>query len=214
MIRCAVDFCRTLQEKFPHRKWLVVGKGPTSDYVSRVDPAKHRVLTLNHACKVIHFDIAHFVDLEALAKCEEYLLLGTGVVCLPWHPHSNNKPTVKTLEQWCDEIPVLYDLASQGRVVSYDAAKAVRPTPGLQRIRLKKFSVVGAFNLLAAAGAKSIDSIGVDGGKEYGQSFDPSDKFSNGQKTFDVQTPELQSTVQTNNIKWRRLYADAGKHLG
>lgn len=211
-IQNAVRFVKDLSTLVP-RPWLIVGKGPSVDFITRVDPAEYHVLTLNHACRVISPTIAHFVDLEAFLECSEALADHETPTCLPYHPHVACKPSEKTLVQYCGlfgepgkSIPLAWLLAKD-KLLSYNATTAskLRSSSSLPTVRLRHFGAVGAFNLLAQAGVSVIHSIGVDGGTGYAEAFDAKDKLANGRKSFDAQLPEIEKTVKAHKIAWTKL---------
>lgn len=183
--------------------WLVVGKGPSCGYISRVDPARYHVLTLNHACRVVEPSIAHFTDLEAFFDCVPTLDDRKCAYCLPWYPHVGNAVGRKTLN---DHGPAVRP-KGLGDLVSYNSSLAHKlpRNAALPDVRVRHFSAVAAFNILALAGIREIASIGVDGGTGYAEGFDPKDRLANGRKSFDPQTKEITNTVTRNGIHWTRL---------
>lgn len=187
------------------RPWLVVGKGPSCDFVGRVDEREYHVFTLNHACTAICPAIAHFVDLEAFEDCRPLLARMQATYCLPWHPHQGNGPG-PDLNALGDRVRK-HDGKPIGTLVSYNSSVAFKlpRNSGLPDVRLRYFSAVAAFNILALAGVKTVLSIGVDGGTGYAEQFDPKDRLANGRRSFDVQTREIERTVAGNGITWTRL---------
>jgi len=185
----------------PSRGWLVVGKGPTSDRFNELDTDKYRIITLNHACRITLPHIMHFVDIEAFEDNLERINQLNCFVCLPWYPHVRFRAGDKTVLDY----PKVAALGP--RLISYNATTAgKRPKKlSLPTIRLRYFSAVGVFNILAAAGVRNIYSIGVDGGTGYGVAFDPATKLANGHKSFDAQTKELEATVRRVKGKWIKL---------
>lgn len=186
------------------KPWLVVGKGPSSDRIGDVDPRAFHVLTLNDACRLVAPDVAHFVDVEALARCRTNLRALSNrnyptAVCLPWHPHEKFRPRVRPLDA--------EDAAGCGVLISYNATTAgkLSTNVALAVVRLRHFSAVGAFNLLGAAGVHRLYTIGVDGGTGYGAVFDPADKLANGRQSFDAQTRELHLACSRWRIEWTKL---------
>lgn len=214
MLSSAVEYIRSKTE----RPWLVLGKGPTSDLFDTIDAAKYHILTLNHACRVPkQIALAHFVDIEAFHECGDALAQAETAVCLPWYPHAASAAGRKTLMEYVTLLPptepnkyqALGWLLAKDLLVSYNASTATaavhKPHPKLPRIKLRFFSAVGAFNLLAAAGVKTIHSLGVDGGTGYGKQFDAKDRLANGRSTFDDQTSQLLDTCRRNRIQWHKL---------
>lgn len=224
MIRSAVDFIRDVTRVSP-RPWMVLGKGPTSDYICRIDPSEYHILTLNHACKVTVPTIAHFVDVEAYEDCVENLIdVSKTAICLPWYPHWHNKPQCGNLFDLTLYTPPLKTMAGKSPLsdggkrlilatereklmLSYNASTAGKQKPGknLPNIELRYFSAVAAFNLLARADVKEVHTLGVDGGIGYGDAFDKKDCLSNGQSSFDIGIREIVRTVQKNGMRWLKL---------
>lgn len=194
---------RTLADPRP---WLVVGKGPTAAGLTEATAGKYHVLTLNHACQLVTPALAHFADLEAFHDCEERLAALGCACCLPWHPHVRNAAGRKTLDDYAHAVRRCQD-KRLGLLVSYNASTAntLPRNRLLPNITLRYFSAVGAFNVLAAAGVKEVVTAGVDGGTEYAPQFDPGTRLANGQKTFDVQLPELRATCRRHGITWVKL---------
>lgn len=202
MIGSALDYVRDLTLAAPKKPWLVVGKGPTTDYICRVDLDAYHVLSLNHACLLVTPHLAHFVDMEAYDACRERLReLKPVHCCLPWHPHLGCRPTPATLAD------LVFEAETYGPLWSYNASTGHKflKHPKFPFVHLRFFSAVGAFSLLALAGVKTVHSIGVDGGKGYGESFDRKDRLANGRQSFDVQTPEIVKTCKTWRMAWTPL---------
>lgn len=208
MITSVVDFVRTHTLAHP-RPWLVVGKGPSADYIARVDTREYNVVTLNHACRVVRPALAHFIDLEALAECEPHL---TGVpVALPWHPHRHFKPVAATLDDLAEQDGLIRRHYHTGipstLLYGYNSTTANKLARNIRLpvLRVRFFSATAAFAILCAAGVREIHSLGVDGGTGYADGFDPKTRLANGRKTFDDQTPEIERTVRMAKAGWTRL---------
>jgi hypothetical protein len=210
-----VSLVRSLSAIDPSKTWLVVGKGPSCDYISRVDERDYHVLTLNHACRVIKPTVAHFVDIESFLACGDALAQNLTYTCLPWRPHVGHHPG-KTLLEHCGlfgeegRSSALAWLHAKQKLVSYNAttASAQKPAPALPIIRLRHFGAVAAFNILAMAGVQTVHSIGIDGGTGYAAAFDMRDHLANGRKSFDAQTAEIRHTVRVHKIAWTQLGRD------
>lgn len=212
MIQNAVDYVRGLTGK----PWLVLGKGPTSDLIETVDLTRYRILSLNHACRLVVPDLAHFVDLEAFDECGERLAKKEIVACLPWYPHVSSGAGRHPLSHYCGLLPdpphkrqALGWLLAKDKLCSYNAstasAKCHVPNPKLSHVRLRFFSAVGAFNLLGLAGIRCLTTLGVDGGTGYGKAFDAKDKLANGRMTFDDQTKSLFEACGKHKMRWLKL---------
>ncbi len=215
MIRSAVDFIRDATRVSP-RPWMVLGKGPTSDYICRIDLSEYHILSLNHACKIVVPTIAHFVDVEAYNDCTARLFAIPSVICMPWRPHWHNRPQCGNLfDLGLTPTPamsfggkqLLRKREGEGAFLGYNASSAgkQKPSDRLPHVELRYFSAVGAVNLLAKAGVKEIHTLGVDGGIGYGDAFDKKDCLSNGQASFDIGIREIVRTVQKNKMRWLKL---------
>lgn len=209
MLPSVVGFVRHLTAATP-RPWLLVGKGPSCARLAALDLSAYHVFTLNHACCLTPtFAVAHFVDVEAAAACENFLLAAVartaGRLCLPWHPHVTFKPATAPLVPSANAAVSAYQAA--GKLVSYNATTAGRLPRhhALPVVTLRQFSAVAAVNVLALAGVKVVHAVGVDGGTEYHSAFAPADKLSNGRPSFDSQWPWIRKTVAEFGIAWRKL---------
>lgn len=195
---------RELAGRRPGRPWLVVGKGPTAP-AAIAHAAGCHVVTLNHACRLVRPDLAHFVDVEAVCDCRGDL--GDAVLVVPWRPHCGCRPGPRTLDgyDWAAAA------AARGRLASYQASTAPPDPsrPDLPRLRLRYFGAVAVFHLLAESGVREVWSAGVDGGRDYAAVFDRRTLLANGRGSFDDQFPEIDRLVRSYGLSWRRLPAAA-----
>ena len=203
MIRDVVQWLRAIREAKPEMKWLIIGKGPTSDLLPKVDVSQFVTVTLNHACKLLHAGLAHFTDLEALDQCEQILSARNCNVCMPWHPHIGMKPACSTLLNFATpgntvHRSVLSRSLGNGMLFSYNStvAQKLSKNPKLSTVRVRYFSSVAVFNIVAAAGVKEIHTLGVDGGTKYGSAFQELTPLENGRESFDVQAQEIALTCK------------------
>lgn len=195
----AVDLIRETASFF--QNVLVVGKGPTSD---RLPPIEENtlVVTLNHACKIIRPQIAHFVDWAAFEDCRSYLN-NDMLIVMPWRPHIKFKATEKTL----------LDLITFGdrslTWTAYNATTSKLPKQeGLPTALLKAFSVTAVFDLLGQAGIHTVTTVGVDGGTTYANAFSEYKPLTNGQKSFDTQTSIINDICKRRKITWFKFNPD------
>jgi hypothetical protein len=194
-----------------------------------------RTFGLNHVCREVRVDVAHAIDFDVVEHCGARLLTHAGVVVMPWHPHvpDTRRPdwvrqavrvSPLTLEEHADAHPVLRQLARDGRLLWYNLSSAApsgadqaqtqepgqRPgaRPDSPVVRGRHFSAVAALNLLAMAGARTVRSLGVDGGTAYGSPFaDLADRtrLAGGQRTYDLQFPEIGRTLVTTGLSYAPL---------
>jgi hypothetical protein len=204
----AVAFLRS-RNKGP---WLVLGTGPATDDVALVKTwaERHFTMTLARACKLVRPTVALFMDMEPYQESLFKWLDPETPVCLPWHPHVGCKPCPDTLQDFVSRggvFSVPRVTVTIKHLLSFNSTTAGKlpPNPELRTVKVRHFSAVAAFNLLALAGVTEVYSLGVDGGTGYGKAFDPKDRLRNGRKDFDAQFPEIEATCRKHKIKWTRL---------
>ena len=215
MIGNATSKIRDCMLAEPGRKWLILGKGPTSDLVGRLTLSDYFVVTLNHACKLVRSTFAHFTDLEAFDDCCDHVKTSADAVIMPWHPHLGMKPSLMTLSDYTRPSagsgyrPALAWFATGDRLFSYNSSLAhkLERCDKFPTIRVRYFSAVAAFNLLAYAGVRHVYSLGVDGGTAYGKAFDRKDRLANGRESFDIQFREIALTCKHTGVVYTNLAA-------
>jgi hypothetical protein len=221
------DWFRTLAD--PRTPWLLLGKGPTFSRLA--DPGLAgpdlqgtlhgwRTFGLNHVCREMRVDVAHAIDLDVIDQCGDRLLDHAGVLVMPWHPHvpDTRRPdwvrqairvSPLTLEEHAEAHPVLRQLARDGRLLWYNLSTA-EARPGSPVVRGRHFSAVAALNLLAMASARTVRSLGIDGGTAYGTPFEDlasRTRLAGGQRSFDLQFPEIGRTLVTTDVSYAPLDA-------
>lgn len=191
------------------KPWLIVGKGPSAIRFPTITAGRpYHLFTLNHACVFLPEgdtdSVAHFMDLEAAQDCADILLRRHAPLCLPWYPHVKFKPRRESL---IVDPQIAGSRSEAFTVLSYNSTIAgnLPRNPNLPTIRVRFFSAVAAFNILAAAGCRDIYSLGLDGGNNYAPQFHPKDKLANGRKSFDVQFSEIARTIQEQNVVHKRI---------
>jgi Glycosyl transferase family 8 len=201
------------------RPWLIYGKGPTFGTRSQYDTSKYLTLGLNHVCREQPVTLAHIIDLDVVDACGEALFSNAQAVVMPWWPHTKNRgvlagtlqaPT-KLSPQNLDELshshPILARLRDEGRLLWYNLSSG--PRHGDEPVvEVRYFSSEAALNLLAAAGVRTVRSLGIDGGASYSGEFsDLRDKtlLANGRTTFDVQFGPIARTIMTTGLDYAPL---------
>jgi hypothetical protein len=143
-------------------------------------------------------DVAHIMDIDVVIACADALRTNCRYLVMPRHPHVACEPSRRRLEEFFGAVPVLRELDGQGRLVWYSSSGA--PVPGAARdIRVRFFSSEAALGVLGELGARDVRTIGIDGGRQYGSSFQHLDdvtKLANGQPSFDLQFAELELNRQ------------------
>lgn len=194
------------------RPWLILGKGPTFSKRGGYDLQAFDLLALNHVVREQPARVAHMIDLDVAVDCGDALLENAQVVAMPWRPHVNNKVGRKDLATLVRETSVLEALDRQGRLLYYDLNTAARRDDAGPVVRATFFSAEAALHLLALAGARTIRSLGVDGGVSYGSEFaDLRDRtlLNNGHKSFDLQFRGFARTIMSTGADFAPLDVDA-----
>jgi hypothetical protein len=196
---------------FEDKPWLVLGKGPTFSCLTDEHRRTHNLFGLNHVVREVPLAIAHAIDIEVVTACRDVLAENCRYLMMPRVPHVDSAPGQKLLEEYFDELPELYELERRDRLVWYHCSTA-RSRPGSPAgspvIEVRKFSSEAAFGILAAMGARTIRSLGIDGGRGYSQSFADlatDTRLQNGQPMFDLQFEHLDRIVARHRIDYAPL---------
>lgn len=198
------DWYRSQDDAFKGRAWLVLGKGPSFEQIKNVDVNDFNTFGLNHVVSRVKLDVAHMIDLDVVEHCGDILPENARYLLMPWVPHVNNRPGKLTLDQLVKKIPVLGLLASEGRLLWYNKvgsrAKVVvngKSPP----VRVVAFSAEAPYALLGMAGARTIRSLGIDGGASYSGEFNGlKTLLANGWNSFDSQFQEIARSIFRYNI--------------
>jgi hypothetical protein len=181
--------------------WLILGKGPTFRKFRPEMGETNSILALNHVARSVKCDIALMMDFDVFEACGEDISNNAQFVFMPWRPHVRFKPTSKTLDQFVRENERLAQIEREGRLVAFNAqtARDYEPLPGEPTTPIKFFSAEAALNILAAAGAKHIRTLGVDGGSTYADGFSDLNEvtlLANGRHDFDKQFGQFAQTLR------------------
>lgn len=191
-----------LQYDISAKPWLILGKGPTFGKFRPEMGQSYSILALNHVARSVKCDAALMMDMDVFEACGDEILTNAHFVLMPWRPHVNFRPSAKTLEDFVRENPRLAQLDREGRLVVFNAqtARDFEPLAGEPLTPIKFFSAEAALNILAAAGAKQVRTLGVDGGALYAANFsDLNDVtlLANGREDFDKQFGQFAQTLRT-----------------
>jgi hypothetical protein len=182
-------------EEWRQRPWLVLGKGPSFSLLDAMDTSVYHTFGLNHVVLETRVDIAHAIDIDVVEHCAQVLPERAGHLAMPWVPHVRNKPGARTLPQWIELMPVLAELAAQGRLLWYNKTGS-RPHCDSPVVRVMRFSAEAPYALLGMAGARTIRSLGIDGGASYANSFQGLPTLlANRRDSFDSQFDEIARSV-------------------
>jgi hypothetical protein len=198
---------RAADGTFTGKPWLVLGKGPTFRQLTAAHRAEHWLFALNHVVRELPVDVAHAIDADVVQACRDVLATNCRWLLMPRVPHVGDKPGERRLEDWFVELPELWELERQGRLVWYNCSTA-KPQPGSPVVEVQFFSSEAAFGILARLGARTIYTLGVDGGRQYSAAFadlNGTTRLRNGQALFDRQFERLQAIVAAHRITWLPL---------
>jgi hypothetical protein len=200
--------------------WLLLGKGPGFARRGAHDLRAFRTFGLNHVCREMTVDVAHAIDLDVIDQCGETLLERAGVLVMPWHPHvpDPNRPrwaprkaivvSPRTLEEIAGEHPVLRRLSAEQRLLWYNLSTATTHRPDSPVVPVRHFSAVAALNLLGMAGARTVRSLGIDGGRSYSEEFADLEgvtRLAGGQRSYDLQFAEMARGMMTTGVSYAEL---------
>jgi hypothetical protein len=191
------------------RPWLALGKGPSFALIKNVNTNDFNTFGLNHVVRETKVDIAHMIDLDVVENCADILPINARYLLMPWFPHVRNRGGKRSLDQLVKCIPVLANLASQGRLLWYN--KEGSPVHGNSPpVRVFYFSAEAPYALLGRAGVRTIRSLGIDGGTAYAGTFSRLPTlFSNRRSSFDVQFKEIAKSIMTYKIDASPLHIES-----
>jgi hypothetical protein len=194
------------------KPWLILGKGPSYQYLREINLNDFYTCSLNHVVREHVVDLAHIIDIDVVYDCAEAIEKNAKHLVLPFFPHINHSPTSKCVLDFVNEIPVLERLNNEGRLIWYNLSSSKRRIGSSPRIVAKFFSAEAALNILAECGAKTIRSLGVDGGSTYASHFEDlkaKTLLANTHKSFDGQFKEIAKTIRTKEIFYAPLHVEA-----
>ncbi|GAB6195289.1 glycosyltransferase [Lysobacter xanthus] len=199
-------------QRMGERPWLMLGKGPSFRKLAGVDTSAFGLLALNHVVRERPVDIAHAIDLDVVRDCGDAILANASVLWMPMHPHVECKPSRRTLYDWAAEMPVLRRLVDEGRLAWYNAASSKIRVPGSPVVNVRFFSAEAALYALALCGARTVRSLGIDGGASYAAEFDDlrdSTLLANGHPSFDRQFAQFAAIIRSTGVFYAPLHVHA-----
>ena len=200
------DWYRETQQS--EQPWLILGKGPSFNRRHEFDLSAYRLVSLNHVVREGPVELAHLIDIDVVAACGDALISHAGALVMPWMPHVKNLVGDKTLAQWVEELPTLRRLDAEGRLLWYDL-RTTKVRHGTHPVvDARAFSAEAALELLALAGARTVRSLGVDGGASYAASFNDLNDISrlnNGQPSYDLQFEGFARTIHRTGVDYAPL---------
>ncbi|MDD2725317.1 MAG: glycosyltransferase [Methylovulum sp.] len=197
------------------KPWLIVGKGPSYQFINDVDLSAYNVLALNHVISQINAKISHLIDIDVFETCAAQIYAQADYLVLPYYPHSGNQVGEFSLPNLLEKHPLLGKMDQEGRLFWYDhlGIKALlrhgkRPVRLSRQIRVSYFSAEAAVDILATQGIKSIRTLGIDGGGSYSQIFEqisPETRLANGNASFDNQFIGIISKISKYHLDYQSL---------
>lgn len=189
------------------KPWLILGKGPTFERRDDFDLGEYNLLSLNHVVNEVPVHVAHIIDMDVVEDCAEHLAENCEWLLMPRYPHLRSEVNPRRLEEWFDELPVLREMDERGRLVWYNLSDG-KPEGRSPVIGSKGFSSEAALRILGLLGARSVRSLGIDGGRSYGSTFKDLESrtlMANGMPAFDLQFERIQVLVDEFGIDYRPL---------
>ena len=188
--------------------WVILGKGPSFNRRQEFDLSAYRQVSLNHVVREGPVALAHIIDIDVVAACGDALISNAGALVMPWMPHVKNLVGDKTLAQWAETLPTLRRLDAEGRLLWYDLRTTKVRHGAHPVVDARGFSAEAALELLALAGAKTVRSLGVDGGESYSEAFDDLKditRLNNGQTSYDLQFEGFARTIHRTGVDYAPL---------
>lgn len=166
--------------EYRHKRWLILGKGPSFDDFEATDCSGKVTLGINHIIRessIETLDFLHLFDLDLLDqgileyqhKCR-YVIVPERLnqsYHLPFLKGRFFKPDQRSLDQLLAAYPALDALHQQGRLLRYPRAD-LNPHDG---VKLGSFSGATLVSLLGSQGITQVDLCGIDGGEQYSSRF-------------------------------------------
>jgi hypothetical protein len=200
------DWLKT--NNFASKPWLILGKGPTFAKLKEVNLQDYNTLSLNHVVRELKVNVSHIIDIDVIETCADQLRANCDWLIMPRRPHVSCRPSeILTLEDWKNSISILRELDQAGKLVCYDLMLG-EPASQDSEVEVHYFSSEAALGILARLGAKTVRSLGVDGGRKYSQKFsdlDSETKLANGQPSFDLQFEKLEKIADEHQLDYRPL---------
>ncbi|HLF99938.1 MAG TPA: glycosyltransferase [Acidimicrobiia bacterium] len=170
-----------------------------------VDLGAHNVMALNHVVGEMPVDVAHIIDLDVVEACADRLVDNCRWLVMPRVPHVRLRNSLRLLDDFIPVIPALRELDEQGRLVWYNT-DVDRTFAGSPVVYIRYFSSEAALTILAELGARTVRTLGIDGGQSYSSRFEEvagGTRLVNRQPSFDLQFPELQRIATQHGMEVR-----------
>lgn len=207
-MRCFFDWFPTRADNRT-RPWLLLGKGPSFSRLAEFDLRPYNLISINDTVREQSVLLSHVIDLDVLDRAGEAITASAGYLVMPWVPHVDCGAGPATLRELAAQHPVLRELDSRDRLLWYNLSSASQRREGASPIiPVAFFSAEACIGLLAAAGARRVRSLGVDGGTRYSPEFaDLSDstRLANRRESFDCQFDVIAQLLLATGIDYAPL---------
>ena len=189
------------------KPWLLLGKGPTFSQHRFQNLDDYHTIAINHVIREVRTDIASVVDIGVIADCGEAIDANARFLLMPGWPYDTQGIQSRALEAYFDALPILRKLSGEGRLLWYNLG-GEHCAAGARVVPPGAFSAETLVSLLALSGARTIRTLGVDGGRHYDGVFADiaaQTCLQNGQESFDVQFEGIARTVRRYGLDYAAL---------
>lgn len=203
-----LDLTEWLQRTdYSAKPWLLLGKGPTFDRRAEFDLSAFYLFGLNHVPLAQPVEVAHAIDVDVVGDCGDALVERCRWLLIPRYPNLHSEKSLRPIEEWFADYPVLAELDRLGRLVCYNLAGRPRADQS-PVITSKYFSSEAALKIIGHTGASTVRTLGIDGGRGYAASFSgvaESTHLANGAASFDDQFERLRVVAEEYDIDFAPL---------
>lgn len=199
------EFAAANKELFD-KDWIISGKGPSykKGLISTQDKP---VLSLNDVVVFEKVTVAHFTDIEAFNRCSDSVVKNADYVLMPYVPHYKNRAHKRLVDLLPDNEALSY-MERHNRLLAYNLSTSKHRYNDSFVVPAGFFSAEGALEALALAGVQKIYQIGIDGGRNYSETFQYLNKVSllvNNQSDFNVQFQGIANIVSKYKLDYQLL---------
>ena len=190
---------------------LLIGKGPSFDYIEKILPSKYTTIALNHVVENTKCDAVSIIDIDVVRDCPEAVYNNAKSIIIPWHPHDKDndyKPSNKNILDYANEIDIIDKMIKEGRLYAYNASSAkvysLDNNPNLPNYDVYINNGDSIFGILAVNNIKTIYSLGIDGGTVYSNGFSKYTPCGNG-RNFDESLNAIKNIETKSGSKLIRI---------
>lgn len=198
------DFLK--EQPYDGRPILLAGKGPSFDKIREANLLDYNVFTLNHAVLSTPCDYAHIIDYDVIKDCEEAIYNNAEFLVMPYYPHFGFRSHPElNIEKLIESNPLIKKMNDEDRLLCYNLATYSPPQVGdSPRVKAKYYSAEAVVNLASLWGAKTIRTVGIDGGSNQSPSFSNLPNL-NKERGYDLQWKGIQESIKTFKLDYAPL---------